>query len=89
MYVFVIQGRDVNLDIKRVVGYRQFCNKLWNAVRYTHHIVYNIIYLIMIICIRFAMTYLTDFLPSPTMHKEIVHSANCSIRYITATTAYY
>ncbi|KPI87024.1 putative Valyl-tRNA synthetase [Leptomonas seymouri] len=27
-------GRSVNLDIQRIVAYRQFCNKLWNVVRY-------------------------------------------------------
>ncbi|KAF2939124.1 valine--tRNA ligase, mitochondrial 1 isoform X1 [Oryza sativa Japonica Group] len=31
---YTSQSDRINLDIKRVVGYRQWCNKLWNAIRF-------------------------------------------------------
>ena len=34
LLAYTAQGRDVNLDVARVVGYKHFCNKLWNAVRF-------------------------------------------------------
>ena len=34
LLAYTVQGKDVNLDIKRVVGYRNFCNKVWNATRF-------------------------------------------------------
>eukprot|EP00744_Colponema_vietnamica_P001718 GILI01002816.1.p1 GENE.GILI01002816.1~~GILI01002816.1.p1 ORF type:complete len:973 (-),score=377.56 GILI01002816.1:248-3166(-) len=34
LLAYTVQGRNVNLDINRVVGYRQFCNKLWNATKF-------------------------------------------------------
>jgi valyl-tRNA synthetase len=34
LLAYTLQGRNVNLDINRVVGYRHFCNKVWNASRF-------------------------------------------------------
>ncbi|VDN60923.1 unnamed protein product [Dracunculus medinensis] len=32
---YTSQSRDINLDVLRVQGYRFFCNKIWQAVRFT------------------------------------------------------
>ncbi|XP_065880919.1 valine--tRNA ligase, mitochondrial 1 [Euphorbia lathyris] len=34
LVTYTAQSDRINLDIQRVVGYRQWCNKLWNAVRF-------------------------------------------------------
>eukprot|EP00195_Chlamydomonas_chlamydogama_P009622 CAMPEP_0202896952 /NCGR_PEP_ID=MMETSP1392-20130828/5840_1 /ASSEMBLY_ACC=CAM_ASM_000868 /TAXON_ID=225041 /ORGANISM="Chlamydomonas chlamydogama, Strain SAG 11-48b" /LENGTH=1288 /DNA_ID=CAMNT_0049582479 /DNA_START=84 /DNA_END=3950 /DNA_ORIENTATION=- len=34
LVAYTTQARDINLDIKRVVAYRHWCNKLWNAIRF-------------------------------------------------------
>lgn len=34
MCAYTAQGRDINLDVNRVHGYRHFCNKLFNATKF-------------------------------------------------------
>jgi valyl-tRNA synthetase len=34
LVAYTAQAVNINLDILRVVGYRQWCNKLWNVIRF-------------------------------------------------------
>ena len=53
LLAYSMQEIEIKLDIKRVVGYRQFCNKIWNSVKYT------------IMCIGEDFTPMADF---PSTH---------------------
>lgn len=32
---YLLQGRDINLDVLRIEGYRKFCNKMWNCCKFS------------------------------------------------------
>lgn len=31
---YMLQGLNINLDLKRVIGYKHFCNKIWNSCKF-------------------------------------------------------
>lgn len=33
LLIYMTQPRTINLDVKRIIGYRLFCSKIWNAVK--------------------------------------------------------
>uniref|UniRef100_A0A1I7YCJ4 Valine--tRNA ligase n=1 Tax=Steinernema glaseri TaxID=37863 RepID=A0A1I7YCJ4_9BILA len=35
LMAYTSQGRDINLDVMRIKGYRHFCNKIWQATKFT------------------------------------------------------
>jgi len=35
MLAYMVQS-SINLDVKRVVGYKEFCNKIWNVNKFAH-----------------------------------------------------
>ena len=61
LLAYTVQGRDINLDVQRVVGYRLFCNKLWNAT-------------------KFALQFVSDFNPTPTMLEDLMASGKLALR---------
>jgi valyl-tRNA synthetase len=61
LLAYTVQGRDISLDVKRVVGYRLFCNKLWNAT-------------------KFALQFVSDFSPTPTMLDDLMASGKVALR---------
>ena len=61
LLAYTVQGRDISLDVARVVSYRMFCNKLWNAT-------------------RFALQFLADFAPTPTILEDLMASGKLNLR---------
>jgi len=61
LLAYTVQGRDISLDVSRVVGFRMFCNKLWNAT-------------------RFALQFVADFAPTPTLLEDLMSSGKMSTR---------
>ncbi|KDQ24550.1 hypothetical protein PLEOSDRAFT_1094347 [Pleurotus ostreatus PC15] len=83
-------GRDINLEILRVEGYRKFCNKIFNATKFA--------------MLKLDQTFVPEALPKPTgleslVEKWILHKLNIAAaeinkqladrNFMNATTAAY
>lgn len=61
LLAYTVQGRDINLNVRRVVSYRNFCNKLWNVI-------------------KFALQFVDDFAPTPTLLSDLMSSGKMAVR---------
>lgn len=73
---YTAAGRDINLDILRVEGYRKFCNKIWNATRFA------------LLKLQDGYTPLTldeqhKFVPQSLVEKWIVYRLNRTVQQLT------
>lgn len=93
MLAYTLQGRDINLDIQRIVGYRQFCNKIWNAFRFATMYVTDFVPLLAMnrqILHSLAVSKRDIFILSRlNATTNEVNSALASYQFAAATTALY
>ena len=64
-------GRDIKFDLNRAEGYKNFCNKLWNAARF-----------VLMHCEDFSCP--AEFKPQSDIEKWLIHNLHHALRNVEA-----
>ncbi len=75
---YTIQTGDINLDILRIVGYRGFCNKIWNVFKFAQPILFE-----NTVTVTATATATATATPNLNINKWILSRMNCTIAKIT------